>query len=187
MTPEDTFYYSFLSKLNIEEWLPVPGLNNHYYCSNLGRVKSFKTDKNGVILKASPNTEGYIKYRLSTETNVRSISAHCIVLRTFVGKRPGPKNCVYGCHNNGHRTDNRLFNLRWDTPSNNSLDTTKHGRRVFNRAPLGIPRRLNKEQVQDIRQSIAKGEPKLSIARRLNISRSMLYYADKRGYNDIPR
>jgi len=32
-----------------------------------------------------------------------------------------------GCHNNGDKDNNRLSNLRWDTPSSNSLDLVRHG------------------------------------------------------------
>jgi hypothetical protein len=32
-----------------------------------------------------------------------------------------------GCHENGDPTNNRLANLRWDTPGNNNLDKQRHG------------------------------------------------------------
>ena len=31
------------------------------------------------------------------------------------------------CHNNGRPADNRLENLRYDTPSNNNRDKVRHG------------------------------------------------------------
>jgi hypothetical protein len=31
------------------------------------------------------------------------------------------------CHTNGKASDNRLENLRWDTPANNVADRKKHG------------------------------------------------------------
>jgi len=34
---------------------------------------------------------------------------------------------MFGCHGNGDPCDNRLANLRWDTPSSNSQDMLRHG------------------------------------------------------------
>lgn len=50
---------------------------------------------------------------------------HLLVLETFVGPRP---HGMFGCHNDGDKDNNRLENLRWDTASNNSYDTVRHGR-----------------------------------------------------------
>jgi hypothetical protein len=46
------------------------------------------------------------------------------VLEAFVG--PCPEG-MQACHNNGNRLDNRLENLRWDTPSANQKDRIHHG------------------------------------------------------------
>ena len=47
------------------------------------------------------------------------------MLETFVG--PAPEGLI-ACHNDGNPAHNMLDNLRWDTPSANQLDSTKHGR-----------------------------------------------------------
>jgi len=52
------------------------------------------------------------------------VMVHQLVLSAFVGPCPDGMQC---CHNNGNRADNRLTNLRWDTPKSNSADRHKHG------------------------------------------------------------
>ncbi|QOV97160.1 HNH endonuclease [Rhodococcus pyridinivorans] len=49
---------------------------------------------------------------------------HRLVLEAFTG--PCPDGMV-GCHNDGDTTNNRLDNLRWDTPGANNRDKRTHG------------------------------------------------------------
>lgn len=49
---------------------------------------------------------------------------HRLVLEAFIG--PCPDGMV-GCHTDGDPLNNRLDNLRWDTPSNNNRDKRAHG------------------------------------------------------------
>lgn len=60
-------------------------------------------------------------------------AVHRLVLETFIGPCPEKMVC---CHNNGDFTDNKLKNLRWDTPSNNELDKHQHG--TMTQAKLSI-------------------------------------------------
>jgi hypothetical protein len=49
---------------------------------------------------------------------------HRLILETFVG--PCPEG-MEACHADGNRLNNRLDNLRWDTPKGNAADRAKHG------------------------------------------------------------
>lgn len=49
---------------------------------------------------------------------------HRLVLEAFAG--PCPEG-FQGCHNNGQKDDNRIENLRWDTPKANQYDRRAHG------------------------------------------------------------
>jgi len=42
----------------------------------------------------------------------------------FKNKRPDGYQC---CHNDGNPHNNRIENLRWDTPKGNNLDKIRHG------------------------------------------------------------
>ena len=46
-----------------------------------------------------------------------------LVISTFLGDRP---DGMFVCHNNGIPGDNRIGNLRYDTPLNNSADRKNH-------------------------------------------------------------
>ena len=49
---------------------------------------------------------------------------HRLILEAFVGECP---NGMEACHDNDIPNDNRLANLRWDYPKNNSKDRIKNG------------------------------------------------------------
>jgi hypothetical protein len=77
--------------------------------------------------KSPANHRGYVLMSLSGKTKEEDIYrfAHHLVLLAFVGQ---PLNGnMEACHNNGTRTDNRLENLRWDTPTGNQMDRITHG------------------------------------------------------------
>ena len=72
------------------------------------------------FLKLIKDKDGYYLVRLSH----RLAFVHVLVLEAFVGPRPEGMQC---CHNNGIADDNKLKNLRWDTPRNNVRDRKLHG------------------------------------------------------------
>ena len=117
-----------------EEWRPVPGWKGSYEVSDLGRVRSldrtipFRTGfrrVSGRILTPIVDTQwGRHAVVLSRLGERHNRFVHRLVLMAFVGECPPGMEC---CHNDGNPANNRLQNLRWDTPSNNSLDRNRHG------------------------------------------------------------
>lgn len=96
-----------------------------YEVSDLGRVRSWKNSHGNRrseprIMAQSPNQTGYMRVRLDD----RDWTVHRLVLASFSGHEPEGLFC---CHNNGNKVDNRLENLRWDTPQGNSDDKYRHG------------------------------------------------------------
>ncbi|MGC5078489.1 HNH endonuclease signature motif containing protein [Agrococcus sp. DT81.2] len=61
--------------------------------------------------------------RVQFEGKSRVVRVHHLVLEAFVGPRP---DGMFGCHWNDDPYDNRLENLRWATPSANSLDSVRN-------------------------------------------------------------
>lgn len=72
---------------------------------------------------------------------------HRLVLEAFAGPCPAG---MEACHNNGNHFDNRLKNLRWDTHSENTYDSLRHG--TFSVA------RLTQQQVQQIMVDCDSGQ-----------------------------
>lgn len=93
-----------------------------YAISNMGevkRIKSGKGTKPGLILKPRKNSWGYLYVILRKDNKDCSEVIHRLVLENFIGINP---NKICPNHINGIKTDNRLENLEWTTPSEN----TKH-------------------------------------------------------------
>lgn len=118
----------------VEQWRPVVGYEGFYEVSDQGRVRSvdrhilYSNGKTcfwrGRVLRQSPCMGGYMKITLSKGSRLRTLKPHVLVLEAFVGPRP---EGMEACHNDGNVTNNRLSNLRWDTPFGNAKDKDRHG------------------------------------------------------------
>lgn len=123
-----------------ERWLPVPGYEGHYEVSDLGRVRAlprrtlhvssrfpngrWHTLKGG-LRKLSCIDPGYLYLNLRLPEGGKALrSVHSLVLEAFVGPRP---EGMVTRHLNGDRTDARLENLTYGTPSENMYDRRAHG------------------------------------------------------------
>ena len=54
---------------------------------------------------------------------------HHLILETYISKRPLG---MYGCHDDDNRGNNSLDNLKWATPKENTADSIKNGKHIFN-------------------------------------------------------
>lgn len=113
-----------------ENWKPVPGYEDLYEVSSLGRVRSLgRVDPLGRnvaprVMKPAVRRDGYGAVALWRDGVKVQWLVHRLVLTAFVGECPPS---LEGCHNDGNPRNNRLDNLRWDTRSENQLDRVKHG------------------------------------------------------------
>lgn len=90
-----------------------------------GSVWSLRAGTEWLQRKLHINRGGYQEVTLRTGGGRQATClVHRLVLEAFVG--PPPDGCV-GCHENGIRSDNRVGNLRWDTPTSNIHDKRRHG------------------------------------------------------------
>lgn len=123
----------------MEQWLPVVGYEGLYEVSNQGRVRGVTRRVNfggkmtgasriefGRVLVQRNAPKGYLQVNLRRNGTHKFRTVHQLVLEAFVGPRPEPD--WHACHNNGIPDDNRLENLRWDSPSANVRDTVRHGK-----------------------------------------------------------
>lgn len=102
-----------------------------YEVSCLGRVRRAIPDKFGRRKKVlSQSLCGRTKYpRVNLFVDGKHIVrfVHALVCEAFHGQRPTPKHQV--AHYDGTRDNNRVDNLRWATPFENSQDAIRHGTR----------------------------------------------------------
>lgn len=113
---------------------------------------------NKLGLNAGFNSPYYLLVTLSNETLKRKscqFFVHVLVISAFHGLRPEPH--IQCCHNNGNAKDNRLENLRWGTPKQNTEDMMAHGKHFRSAGELSGMHKLTEEEVLDIRKRYNKG------------------------------
>lgn len=144
-----------------EVWKDIPITNGSHEVSSLGRVRSkngFCKGGRGCIRQVKGKTlkpwklkkTGYLQVDLGK--GCRKL-VHRLVLEAFVGPCPEGMEC---CHNDGDRTNNKLTNLRWDTPRNNQLDRKHQGTWIEGERHHNA--KLTEEQVKEIRKLYNAGK-----------------------------
>ena len=113
-----------------EEWRRIAWFDG-YEVSDLGRVRSWRPDRNSKVYPTEPRIvqpvqqkNGYLTVTMRRQTR----RVHRLVAEAFL---PGGWPGLQVAHNNGIRSDNRASNLRWATPKENSADKEAHGTRGF--------------------------------------------------------
>lgn len=159
----------------MEIWKPIPGFSA-YEASSLGRIKRTapaKTRTTPHILTGSPDGLGYCRVKIYNDAGKKvDAKVHRLVLLAHLGDPP--PSAKHGCHNNGNPSDNRLENLRWDTPAGNLNDRKAHGTN-----PTGARNgraKLSAEQVNQIRQSFTGAHGEVAkLAREYHMSHSQMW------------
>lgn len=109
-----------------EVWLPVSGFGD-YEVSSGGRVVSLK-GKVPRDIRGRRLAHGHRQTLLRRPGLAKPYQLHRIVMDTFTGGPPDVFRWQVA-HCNGVPDDNRLMNLRWDTPRGNLADMDRHGTR----------------------------------------------------------
>lgn len=128
-----------------ENWKPVPGFEEQYFVSDLGRVWSVRAGR-CLALRANDYQSVGLPGGLTRKV-------HHLVLDAFVGTRPAGHECG---HLDGDPANNRLSNLAWITPKENALHQEKHGTRV--RSQTHPQAKLTDADVLEIRRRRSAGE-----------------------------
>lgn len=176
-----------MKKEILEVWKPIPGYEEQYEVSNLGRVRSltrqlpgkYKRIRKGQLLKPRLNREGYYEVSLCKYNKLRYARVHILVLEAFVGLRLKGYN---GLHRNDVKTDNVLNNLYWGTHQENAEDARKNGKlshKGGGKGERGAKTKLTEEDVLYIRANYRPRNPEfssVSLAKRFSVTHWTIEY-----------
>jgi len=137
--PEEALLHRSYPRLRpltpVEHWRSVVGYEGLYEISDHGSVRSLdrlivlvdgrRRTFPGVVLRPSLRADGHLQVNLWRGGNYRTRKVHQLVAEAFIGPRPDGMEV---CHNDGDPVNNDLFNLRYDTQSENGRDVVRHGR-----------------------------------------------------------
>lgn len=142
-----------------EEWKPIQGYEGIYEVSSLGRIKSLPV----VFRRVNPflTKEKIKKLRLDSLGKYQLVDlckdygagrctrmVHRLVAQAFISN---PENKPQVNHINGIKTDNRVENLEWVTPSENML----HSTRILGKTtPKGRVGKLSSRSIQVIQMDM---------------------------------
>lgn len=156
----------------MEEWKAINGFLDSYEVSDTGRIRyvgNYNKKNTPRIVKTRLNKQGYTIVSMTSMGQEKTCTVHRLVAEAFIGKRDHPYEVA---HNNGIRDDNRVCNLRWALPVENSADRILHGT-----VPCGSRNgsaKLTPDQVLEILEHvhISAGE----FSRRFGVHRSTVSY-----------
>lgn len=148
------------ASLTGEEWRPIPGYEDFYEASSMGRIRSHdrftrgrwgaERFKRGRVLKQriDPKTLRHRVY-LSVENVRREFKVASLVALTFIGPRPPGLEV---CHWSDDKSDNSIANLCYGTHLENCDDRSRNGRSMRGEKATGVI--LNEDQVRDIKRQL---------------------------------
>lgn len=111
-----------------EEWRPIPGWEDLYDASSLGRVRRI-TKSPPYIMTLSDDHDGYLQVTLTRNNKWRTYRVAALVCAAFHGPRPSPE--MQAAHWDGVRVHNTPDNLRWATPLEQCADKARHGTTIM--------------------------------------------------------
>lgn len=139
---------------NIEIWKDIPGYENMYQASSIGRIKSLaKIDASGhrrkeKIIKPGIDSDGYYNLHFCRNSIKKNIKAHRAIAFAFI---PNPQNKPQINHKNFNKLDNRIENLEWVDCKTNIQYTHKMGMANSAKGEQCRHAKLNVNQVKEIR------------------------------------
>lgn len=164
-----------------ERWLPVVGMEDAYEVSSAGRVRSLtriRRTKHGVrqpwprkMLTLSCASGGYLRVTLCKDAILRPCPVHRLVLETF--DRP-PLPGEQANHKNFDKQDNRIENLEWVTPLQNTQHAEAGGRRDSQRGSASHLAKLEVSDIPEIRRRVANGSRHWEVAADYGVTRAAI-------------
>jgi hypothetical protein len=150
-----------------ETWAIVPGYDGNYLVSDNGKIYSKRREKVSGGIRKQKKMSGYWFVCLKKGGIGKTVSVSRAMLISFVGEPNGGEQCA---HLNGICTDNRLANLKWCSPAENTSHKESHGTMVKGEKSWNAV--LTAEIVRDMRKRAASGESPSGLFIEYGITRS---------------
>lgn len=149
-----------IERASRELWSTWP-VDPRYEVSTLGMVRRADTK---IVRKPAPIRSGYMTCMTVKNKKNRLAYVHRMVVETFIG--PIPKGMVVA-HRDGVKSNNRITNLRIDSPKGNLRDTRFHGTHRF-----GENNPASSLTMDEANKIKAASGPNSQIAKQFGVSRS---------------
>lgn len=152
-----------------EEWRAIPGYEGLYEVSNIGRIRSLNYNRSRETkVMSHAGSSRYAGVKLSRGGSIYRCLIHVQVAAAFIGPKPDGMQVN---HKNGDSFDNRVENLEYVTPSENSLHAFRLGLRKPTYGQINGMCKLTPQDVREIRQLLIQGLKPKDVALRFNIDR----------------
>lgn len=150
---------------NKELWMPTH-ISEDYLVSSLGRVYSLKSNKHLSIVNISNGYKGV----MIASPYKRVWPVHRLVAFAFI---PNPENKPQVNHKNCDKTDNKLDNLEWVTPSENLRHAYKHGL-ISKKGEKHHFHKLKDDDIREIRMLLNGNLTQLEIGSLFNVGQDVI-------------
>ena len=107
-------------------WVDIPG-EPGYKANMEGQLLSLKGTEPKILSPKIDSKTGYLPVELYQNGQVKYCAVHQLVALAFLGPRPPG---LQVCHNDSNKLNNRVGNLRYDTPESNTRDSVVRGTHV---------------------------------------------------------
>lgn len=148
--------------------MPVPSFPG-YFATPGGEVWSTRKFRPKKLIGA-PSRKGYLCVCMHANGRSQSRFIHRIILETFVGPKPSGCECRHNPDPNP--SNNRLENLRWGTPQENTDDKVAAGRQADCSGDKNGNSRLSVESVIDIKRLYKSGVSASFLAKSHSVSKT---------------
>lgn len=153
-----------------EIFLPIKDYEESYHVSFFGRVKSLGASGSGkskvdIIMKDANNGRGYRYVTLMKDNKRKNFYIHKLVVEAFL---PLDSERLDINHKNGIKWDNHISNLERCSKSENMIHAGKNGL-------MNYWRRINKEDILELRRLDKMGMSRKDLALKFNISRPQVH------------
>lgn len=152
--------------LENEIWKGVPGFSI-YEVSSIGRVRRV----GGKPRRLTSDNGGYQNVTITDGPRRCQVSVHALVATAFHGPKP---SAAHECaHWDGNPANNRVWNLRWATKTENAADRDRHGKTA--RGDSNGKTKLSDANIALIFADRAMGLTQYALADKYNISQAQVW------------